>query len=354
LKKRPPKAAQAATKGKTAPAKVRRLGGPPAAKAGASSWEEETRKRLVKKKTDATPEEIDAMLERMKAIRAEAEAKHSGQGSADGDRIAGIYKHARLEAEAKVKARAGLEQFQASDQGFDAARVELIGLEAGADVAGRIAEKHIPPASTTADQINDELARPVPSVETQGELALALEALGEWLSEVENDTGKARWRRILDPQGSIFNTKYREAAVDSAERKEINKTNGARLVAKIKKAANAALVDAEARAKALDSTETILDVIENPSAKVIFLKPIVAALEKHRSACVEFLRAFYQRNTGSRRVSIDRKSRVAEAMKTLRPDLRGDLPLLKNLTEIISDTDLKHDRDWILKRRRDS
>jgi hypothetical protein len=53
-------------------------------------------------------------------------------------------------------------------------------------------------------------------------------------------------------------------------------------------------------------------------------------------------------------VSIDRKSRVAEAMKTLRPDLRGDLPLLKNLTEIISDTDLKHDRDWILKRRRDS
>jgi hypothetical protein len=182
-------------------------------------------------------------------------------------------------------------------------------------------------------------------VETHGELVLALEALGEWLSEVENDTGRTRWQRILDPNSS------QKTAVDRAESIEINKANRARLVAKVKKSAKAALVDAESRAKALDSTKTILDVIENPSARVFFLKPIIEALEKHRSACVEFLRAFYQRNTGSRRVSIDRKSRVAEAMKTLRPDLRGDLPLLKNLTEIISDTDLKHDRDWILKRR---
>jgi hypothetical protein len=353
MSNRLPKAAKAATKGMTAPAKVRRLGGRPAANAAGSSWEEETRKRLLKTKTAATPEQIDAMLAHMKERRTEAKAKHQGQRSADGDQVAKIYDHLKDEAGAEGEARAGLEQFQASEQGLDAARVELIGLEAGADIAARIAEKFLP-ASTAADQIGDELARLVPSVETHGELALALEALGGWLSEVENDTGKARWRRILDPKGEIFKFKYREAKIDSAERKEVNKTNGARLVAKIKKSAKAALVDAEAKAKAFDSTETILDVIENPSAKVIFLKPIIAALERHPSACVEFMRAFYQRNTGSRRVSIDRKSRVAEAMATLREDLRGDLPLLKNLTEIISDTELKSDRDWILKQRRDS
>jgi hypothetical protein len=79
MKKRPTKAAKAATKGKTPPAEQKRRGGRPAAKARASSWEEETRKRLVESKPNATPEQIDAMLERMKAIRAEAEAKHRGR-----------------------------------------------------------------------------------------------------------------------------------------------------------------------------------------------------------------------------------------------------------------------------------
>lgn len=74
MKKRPTKAVKEATKGKTAPAKVRRLGEPTVAKARASSPKKETGKRLVEKKIGSTLADIETMVQRMRSIR--AEAKH--------------------------------------------------------------------------------------------------------------------------------------------------------------------------------------------------------------------------------------------------------------------------------------
>jgi hypothetical protein len=270
---------------------------------------------LVKTKTAATPEQIDAMLAHLKARRVEAEDKHHKRGSSAEDRIKQAYDSAMRDGLAQAKAQAGLERLKASEQGLDAARVELIGLEAGADIAGQIAEKHIWTPKTKEEkeserkrinalceagaEIDGSLTRPVHSVETHGELVLALKALGEWLAEVEIATGeakpKARWRRVLDPQGTIFSTKKRQGRSASSDRHFITKGDAVRLAKRIEKAVTAAQ-------RAGDE------------AKNQFMAPILVALEKHPAACAEFMTLFFQRNTGARGEVNARRAALAEAL----------------------------------------
>ena len=243
----------------------------------------------------------------------EASASNAVHPSAE-DRVMRAYNSGFRDGYALAEAQVSHEKFKASQQGLDAARVELIALESGADIAAEIAAKHIPPQSDEKKdkkkkaknalsdaglEIDGARTRPVPSVETHGELALALEALGEWLSEVEKVKGKgkpkARWRRILDPQGAIFSTKKRRVGDTTLDRHFITKQDAMRLKVGMRKTINAAQ-------KAGDKE------------KNSFMAPILVALEKYPSACVEFLTAFYQRNTGARGDVIGRKAALAEAL----------------------------------------
>jgi hypothetical protein len=283
MKKRPTKAAKAATKDKAPPAEQKRRGGRPAAKAAGSSAE---------------------------------------------DRIKQAYDAGVRDGLAQAKAQAGLDRLNASEQGLDAARVELIGLEAGADIAARIAEKFLPP-TTAADQIGDELTRPVPSVETHGELALALEALGEWLAEVEIATGKARWHRVLDPQGRDISLKKRRGRNTSSDRHFITKGDAVRLTARIEKAVTAAQQ-------------------AGSEASGEFMAPILVALEKHPAACVEFMVAFFQRNNANgpkgkvnaRRAALaealarnqEQKSKIGQSKEQTRKDRENDSVWIRSRT----------------------
>jgi hypothetical protein len=264
MKKRPTKAAKAATKDKAPPAEQKRRGGRPAAKAAGSSAE---------------------------------------------DRIKQAYAAGVRDGLAQAKAQAGLDRLKASEQGLDAVRVKLIGLEAGADIAGQIAEKHIWTPKTKEEkerkrkrvnalseagvEIDGSLTRPVHSVETHGELVLALKALGEWLAEVEIATGEARWRRVLDPQGRDISQKKRRGR--KSDRHFITKGDADRLTARIKKAVTAAQQAGD-------------------KASGEFMAPILAALEKHPAACVEFIVAFFQRNNGPKGKVNARRAALAEAL----------------------------------------
>lgn len=300
--KRPAKAAKVSGKVKTAPTKVRRLGGASAANAVHSSAE---------------------------------------------DRIMRAYDSGMRDGAALAEAQAGLEKLKASQQGLDAARVELIALESGADIAAEVAAKHIPPPSDkekeekkkadnarseAGEEIDGALTRPVHSIETHGELALALESLGEWLSEVEKVTGKgkpkARWRRILDPQGAIFSTKKRRVGDTTLDRYFITKQDAMRLKGGIRKAVKAAQ-------KAGDEE------------KRSFMAPILVALEKHPSACVDFLTAYYQRNTGARGDVIARKAALAEALAN-----NNEQPRKVGQSKEQARKTLENDLAWIRSRKR--
>lgn len=296
--KRPAKATKASGKAKPAPTKVRRLGGASAANAVHSSAE---------------------------------------------DRIMRAYDSGMRDGAALAEAQAGLEKLKASQQGLDAARVELIELESGADIAAEVAAKHIPPPSKqkkaadnapskVGEEIDGALTRSVHSVETHGELALALESLGEWLSEVEKVTGKgkpkARWRRVLDPQGAIFSTKKRRVGDTTLDRYFITKQDAMRLKGGIRKAVKAAQ-------KAGDEE------------KRSFMAPILVALEKHPSACVDFLTAYYQRNTGARGDVITRKAALAEALAN-----NNEQPRKVGQSKEQARKTLENDLAWIRSRKR--
>jgi len=324
--KRPAKPAKASGKVETAPAKVRRLGGASAARMSLSSseqawhddWLEKFEERLAVAQGSAKDKnerrkkylpKLTKWIVRMRSLRVEAKAKLKGFSKTE-DLIMQAYDRGIRDGFALAEAQAGLEKFKASQQGLDAARVQLIGLESGADIASEVVAKHIsPPEDEGKERINalseagleidGALTRPVHSIETHGELALALEALGEWLSEVEKVTGKgkpkARWRRILDPQGAIFSTKKRRIGDATRDRYFITKQDAMRLKGGIRKAVKAAQ-------KAGDE------------GKNLFMAPILEALEKYPSACVDFLTAYYQRNTGARGDVIARKAALAEAI----------------------------------------
>jgi hypothetical protein len=298
MKKRPAKAAKVSSKVKVAPTKVRRLGGASAANAVHSSTQ---------------------------------------------DRVMRAYDSGMRDGAALAESQAGLEKIKASQQGLDAARVELIGLESCADIAAEVAAKHIPPPkdeekerinalSEAGLEIDGARTRPVPSVETHGELALALESLGEWLSEVEKVKGKgkpkARWRRILDPQGAIFSTKKRRVGDTTRDRHFITKQDAMRLKGGIRKAINAAQ-------KA------------GGEEKNSFMAPILEALEKYPSACVEFLTAFYQRNTGARGDVIARKAALAEALAH-----NNEQPRKVGQSKEQARKNLENDLAWIRSRKR--
>jgi hypothetical protein len=277
-------------------------------------------------------------------LRAEAEAKAKLKVfSKTEDLIMQAYDRGVRDGFALAEAQAGLEKSKASQQGLDAARVELIGLESGADIASEVATKHIPqPKDEEKERINalseagleidGALTRLVPSVESHGELALALEALGEWLSEVEKVKGKgnptARWRRILDPQGAIFSTKKRRVGDTTRDRHFITKKDAMRLKGGIRKAVKAAQ-------KAGDEE------------KNSFMAPILVALEKYPSACVEFLTAYYQRNTGARGDVIARKAALAEALAN-----NNEQPRKVGQSKEQARKTLENDLVWIRSRKR--
>ena len=292
--KRPAKTTKVSSKAKTSPTKTRRLGGASAANAVHSSAE---------------------------------------------DRIMRAYDSGMRDGAALAEAQAGLEKLKASQQGLDAARVELIALESGADIAAEVAAKHIPPPSDkekeekkkadnaqseAGEEIDGALTRPVHSIETHGELALALEALGEWLVEVPAGSKEARWKKILRGK---FTNQDRYSSIPS----------------ETKSALRYDLSDAAAA----DLIKTIASKLKSDTNNADRIPPILEILESRQGVVCDFLKRFYQRHCGNRGEILLRRQKTVEALAQRREPQR----LVGKSKDQVSKT-LENDLIWIRAQKR--
>ena len=288
--KRPAKTTKVSSKAKPAPTKVRRLGGASAANAVHSTAE---------------------------------------------DRIMRAYDSGMRDGAALAEAQAGLKKLKASQQGLDVARVELIALESGADIAAEVAAKHIPPPSKqkkaadnarskVGEEIDGALTRPVHSIETHGELALALEALGEWLVEVPAGSKEARWKKILRGK---FTNQDRYSSIPS----------------ETKSALRYDLSDAAAA----DLIKTIASKLKSDTNNADRIPPILEILESRQGVVCDFLKRFYQRHCGNRGEILLRRQKTVEALAQRREPQR----LVGKSKDQVSKT-LENDLIWIRAQKR--
>lgn len=164
------------------------------------------------------------------------------------------YRSGYIDGIAFAKAKRASKQFNASRTGLDAARVALMEEEAGVDIAADIAEKAFPsPKKNTAKNRNLDLAR--------FRLSQGLEDLGWWLVEAIPCKGgkKARWKKILPiaPQGKpgFFTPQHRYTLTPGGKRQRekspirqtISKTASKKLLCHLRTKLDKAQADGDER-----------------------------------------------------------------------------------------------------------